>query len=190
MALHTWDRICTGTYYMRVSCVCVSSLSHVCIIYRYDVRMRRCICKCVCDKCNIINAPWAKLIFRCCLSVHGSKVKVNPMKRKHPSYPTDTACLEVDISRLGPDILVSGSSCEGTNLDSLPQWLGLWGFLKPSKACSFKQRVPPLQGQYLTYWPTKWAINTSNCWGSKMNKHRLLILQWHNFHTHPVESRI
>ena len=119
---------------MRVSCVCVSCMSHVHLMYvsysMYGVRY----VSVTSNKCSIIHTSWAKLIFRCCLSLHGSKVKVNPMKRTHPSYPTDTACLEVDISRLKPDIFVSGSSCEGTNLDSLPQWLGLWVFLKPIKS--------------------------------------------------------
>lgn len=122
--------------------VCVSCLSHVCIIYRYDVRMRRCICKCVCDKCNIINAPWAKL-------------KVNPMKRKHPSYPTETAWLEVDISRLGPDIFVSASSY----LWGYQPWFPTavtWtlDFIEAITSCSVKQRVPLLQDSRGNTWPS------------------------------------
>lgn len=137
-------RMITGIAYMRyymhrhilhAGFMCVY---HVCLMYvsysMYDVRMRRCICKCICDMCNTLNL-YSGAACHCA----GQSWKSNGMKRKLSSYPTDTAWLEVDISRLRPDIFVSGSSCEGTNLDPYRSDLDFgvfWSHQKPAASNS------------------------------------------------------
>ena len=64
--------------------VCVSCLSHVHLMYvsysMYGVRY----VSVTSNKCNIINTSWAKLIFRCCLSLDGSRVESQLYEKKTP----------------------------------------------------------------------------------------------------------